>query len=205
MKRKIIYIVASVFAVAALTYAGANQGRAPRVGAFTLKKNVSLYRKDGTVETRREIYRRASDGSYRIIETDGRRIFRDQGFSQGHGFYHVDYARKTLWRDPTQKSDRGPDLADPANFTQSEMYVGTDTVFGRTAYHLRVPGNTEGSVRQEDWFFAETGHVPVKTIFYRPDGSIDSTAEVYSLEFGEPNPALVRFPNFQEANRAQTK
>jgi hypothetical protein len=204
MKKKILPTLA-VLAIAAVTYASPNQDHAMRIGAFTLKKNIFLYRKDGTVETRREIYRRASDGSFRIIETDGRRIFFDRGFSQGRGFYHVDYERKTLWRDTTQKPHRDPDLADPAVFMRDAFYVGTDTLLGRTAYHLRLPGMSEGSVDSDDWYFAETDHVPVKTIFYRADGSIESTAEVYSLEFGEPDPAYVRLPQFQEADQAADK
>lgn len=39
MKKKILPMLA-VLAIAAVTYAGVNQDRAMRVGAFTLKKNI---------------------------------------------------------------------------------------------------------------------------------------------------------------------
>src|SRR3954451_1914777 len=109
MKRiNALLIGALVIAAAALVYAGGSKSAPKHVGAFTLKKNVTLYRPDGTQESRREIYRRSSDGSSRIIETDGKVIFRDRGCWQGRGFLHVDYGTKTLLRDTTQSPDRGP-------------------------------------------------------------------------------------------------
>ncbi len=191
--------------MAALTYAGDPQGKAPHVGAFTLKRVITRYKPDGTQAVTREIYRRASDGSFRIVETDGQRILLDRGFSQGRGFFRVDYANKTLWRDTTQQPDRGPMPADPAIFTKSEFYVGTDAVLGRTAYHLRVPGRREGIIDQEHWYFAETGPVPVRGLYYRADGSLEIEAEPYSLDFDEPDPVLVRLPAFKEADAAASQ
>jgi hypothetical protein len=203
MKRRVLSLVVTVLAVAALAYAGVLRTAHPHVGAFTLKKSVVTYGRDGTQEVRREIYRRASDGSFRIVLTDGNRIFMDRGFMQGRGFFHVDYESKTLWRDTTQKPDRGPEPIDSADaYTKYEGYAGTDTILGRTAYHLRVSGRQEGSVDSEDWYFPETGGVPVKSISYREDGSIERTVEPYSLEFGEPDPTLVHLPNFTAADPA---
>lgn len=199
MNRKLMFATAVVLALAAFafTYAAPGNSKQPHVGAFTLKKTVTVYKPDGSQEVRRCIYRRASDGSFRIIDTDGKTIFMDRGFSQGRGYFHVDYATKTLWRDTTQTPDRGPDpVAGPDAYTRNPYYVGTDTILGRTAYHLRLPGNVEGSVDSELWYLPELGVVPVKAISYRPDGGIKSTEEAYSLEFGEPDPQFVRLPDF---------
>ncbi|HYY94054.1 MAG TPA: hypothetical protein VE713_06010 [Pyrinomonadaceae bacterium] len=170
----LVIAAAAPFAVAALTYAGDPQGKAPHVGAFTLKRVITRYKPDGTQAVTREIYRRASDGSFRIVETDGQRILLDRGFSQGRGFFRVDYANKTLWRDTTQQPDHGPMPADPAIFTKSEFYVGTDAVLGRTAYHLRVPGRRAGIIDQEHWYFAETGPVPVRASITGPTAASKS-------------------------------
>lgn len=205
MRRILPILAALAFGLTALAYAAGAQRPTPHVGAFTLKQNVVIYWQDGRQEARRVIYRRASDGSFRMIETDGSKIFLDMGFAQGRGFFHVDYRRKMLWRDTAQKPDRRPEPADPANFERSEFYVGTDTVLGRTAYHMRVPGSREGSVDKDLWYLPETGGVYVKGVYYKPDGSLERTEEPYFLEFAEPAPALVKLPDFQEADEAATK
>lgn len=206
MKRiNALLIGALVMCAAALIYAGGSKSAPKNVGAFTLKKNIVIYNKDGTTEARREIYRRSSDGSFRIIETDGKVIFRDRGFWQGRGFLHVDYGSKTLWRDTTQTPDRGPDpIIGPEVYTKNMFYAGTDTLMGRTAYILRVP-NDAGGVDVEDWFLPELGHVPVRTHYYKGDGSLERTKEPYSLEFGEPDPTLMRPPDFPVVDRPQKK
>lgn len=196
---------ALVMAAAALVYAGGSKSAPKNVGAFTLKKNIVIYNKDGTTEARREIYRRSSDGSFRIIETDGKVIFRDRGFWQGRGFLHVDYGKKTLWRNTTQTPDRGPDpVVGPEVYTKDMFYVGTDTLMGRTAYILRV-SNDAGGVDVEDWFLPELGHVPVRPLHYKGDGSLERTTEPYSLEFGEPDPTLMRLPDFPVVDHPQKK
>ena len=206
MKRiNALLIGALVMGAAALVYAGGSKLAPKHVGAFTLKKNIVIYNGDGTTETRREIYRRSSDGSFRIIETDGKVIFRDRGFWQGRGFLHVDYGTKTLLRDTTQSPDRGPDLViGPEVYTKDPFYAGTDTVLGRTAYMVKVPNNA-GGVDVEDWFLPELGRVPVMAHYYKGDGSLERTAEPDSLEFGEPDPMLVRLPDFPVADRPQKK
>lgn len=203
MKRRIVYLLALSFILSGLAYVSvAHNPAAPPVGAFTLRKSIVIYHPDGTQEQRRQIYRRASDGSFRIIDTDGNVIFMDRGFMQGRGFYHVDYKTKTLWRDTTQTPNRVLMPADPAPLMKSEFYVGTDILLGRTAYHHRVPGNREGTIDRDVWFFAETGGVPVKEIYYRADGRIERSSEPYSLEFEEPDPTLIRLPDFKEADAA---
>jgi hypothetical protein len=57
-------------------------------------------------------------------------------------------------------------------------------------------GTTEGSVDSDIWILPELGGVSVKEISYSPDGSLSRTEETYSLEFGEPDPQLVRLPGF---------
>jgi hypothetical protein len=206
MKRiNALLIGALVVAAAALVYAGDNKSAPNHVGAFTLKKNVTLYWPDGTQESRREIYRRSSDGSFRIIETDGKVIFRDRGFWQGRGFLHVDYGKKTLWRDTTQTPDRGPDpIISPEVYAKDQFYAGTDTVLGRTAYTVKVP-NDAGGVDVENWFLPELGRVPVRSLYYKGDGSLERTTEPYSLEFGEPDPTLMRPPDFPVVDHPQKK
>jgi len=197
--RKQMFIIAAVVAlvVIAFTYAAPDKSQQRHVGAFTLKKLITTYKGDGATEIQRSIYRRASDGSFRIINTDGKTIFMDRGFSQGRGYFHVDYGSKTLWRDTTQKPDRGPTpIVGPEVYTKDPNYVGTDTIMGYTAYHLRLPGNAEGSVDSDLWLLPELGGVSVREISYRPDGSLRLTEEAYSLEFAEPDPQLVRLPDF---------
>src|SRR5215213_1953490 len=136
--RKLMFIAAAALALAAFvfTYAAPDKSKQRHIGAFTLKKLITTYKGDGTTEVRRSIYRRASDGSFRIVDTGGKTIFMDRGFSQGHGYFHVDYATKTLWRDTTQKPDRRPmPVIGPDIYTKDPLYVGTDTILGRTAYH----------------------------------------------------------------------
>jgi|SRR5215207_6581636 len=204
MKRiNALFIAALVVAAAALVYAGDKKPPPKHVGAFTLKKNITLYWPDGTQESRREIYRRSSDGSFRIIETDGKVIFRDRGFWQGRGFFHVDYGTKRLLRDTSQSPDRGPDpVIGPEVYTKDQFYAGTDTVMGRAAYILRVP-NSSGGVDVENWFLPELGHVPVRMHFYKGDGSLERADEPYSLEFGEPDPTLMHLPDFPATDRPQ--
>lgn len=197
--RKLMFITAAALALAAFafTYAATNGAGRPNVGPFTLKRLITTYNGDGTTEVERCIYRQASDGSFRIVNTDGKTIFMDRGFSQGRGYFHVDYGSKTLWRDTTQKPDRGPTpVVGPEVYTKDPNYVGTDTIMGYTAYHLRLPGIVEGSVDSDIWILPELGAVSVKEISYRPDGSLSRTEETYSLEFGEPDPQLVRLPGF---------
>lgn len=200
-KRSLIFVATLLCSAAALAYAGGVSKPAPHVGAFTLKKNITIYKKDGTRESRREIYRRASDGSFRIIETDGQTIFMDRGFAQGRGFLTVDYGSKTLWRHPDQVPNRPPVPVDPKPFLTDPNFVGTDTILGRTAYRLRFR-NSEGGVDTESWYRPETGGVPVKHFSYRGDGSIERAAEPYSLDFEEPNPTFVRLPDFPAADPA---
>ena len=198
-------IAALLAALGALTYSVVSGAGRPGavVGAFTLKKTVTLYARDGTTETRREIYRRSSDGSFRIVETNGKVIFRDRGFWQGRGFFHADYGAKTLWRDVTQKPDRGPLRAlAPDVYTRDSLYVGTDTALGRSAYMLRVL-NKAGGVDREDWFLPELGGaVTVRSRMYRTDGSLERTEDAYELDFSEPDPNLVRLPDFPAADPA---
>ena len=200
--RSLIFVAALLCCITGLVYA-AGSGRHV-VGAFTLKEYVTIYKPDGTREVRRQIYRRASDGSFRIVETDGRKIFHDRGFVNGKGFFTVDYGSRTLWRHPDQKPERRavPVSAEP--FTRDEGFVGTETLFGRTAYHVRTP-NGDGGTDSEDWYLPETGFVPVKRIAYKPDGSLERAYEPYSLEFEEPEPAFVRLPDFPAADLAPRK
>lgn len=198
--RRLMFIAVAVVALAAVvfTHAAPDNLKQRHVGAFTLKKVITTYKGDGTTQERRSIYRRASDGSFRIIDTDGKTIFMDRGFSQGRGYFHVDYATKTLWRDTTQRPDRGPmPVVGPEIYIKEQFYVGTDTILGRTAYHLRLPGKAEGSVESDIWFLPELGPVPVKEISYRPDGSLRLTEDAYWLDFDEPDPQLVRLPDFK--------
>jgi hypothetical protein len=200
-----LLIAVLVVIAGALAYAGAAPPAAKHVGAFTLKKDVVIYNGDGTQTQRREIYRRSSDGSFRIIETDGKVIFRDRGFWQGRGYFHVDYDSKTLWRDTTQKPDRGPTpVVGPEVYTKSEFYAGTDTVMGRAAYIERVPSKS-GGVDSELWYIPELGLVAVRERFYMADGSLERTEEPYELEFGEPDPKLVHLPDFPAADRAPNR
>jgi hypothetical protein len=196
-------MAALIMAATTLVYAGGTKPAPKYVGAFTLKKNVTLYWPDGTQESRREIYRRSSDGSFRIIETDGKNIFHDRGFMQGRGYFTVDYNAKVLWRHTDQKPDRGPvPVVGPEVYTKSEFYAGTDIVMGRTAYILRVP-SPSGGIDTQDWFLPELGNVvAVRTLMYRGDGSLERTKEIYSLEFGEPDPKLVHLPDFPAADPA---
>lgn len=206
MKRiNALFIAALFIAAAALVYAGGSKSAPKNVGAFTLKKNIIIYNKDGTQESRREIYRRSSDGSFRIIETDGKVIFRDRGFWQGRGFLHVDYGTKSLLRDTTQSPDREPDpVIGPEVYTKDQFYAGTDTVLGRTAYVVKVP-NGVGGVDVEDWFLPELGRVPVRAHYYKGDGSLERTAEPYSLELGEPDSMLMRLPDFPVVDLSRNK
>ena len=204
MRQRYIIAAALLVAVTALVYGGVERKSVPNIGAFTLKKSIVLYKRDGTQEVRREIYRRASDGSFRIVETDGKTIFMDRGFVQGKGFFSVDYRSKVLWRDATQKPDRPPMPADPAFFTRDAFFVGTETVLGRTTYHLRIP-KQDGGVDVDDWYLPETGHVPVKSITYAEAGRVERTADAYWLDFDEPDPTLVRLPDFPAADRAPGK
>lgn len=206
--RKLMFIAAAALALAAfaLTYAAPDKPKQSHVGAFTLKQLITTYKGDGSTEVRRSIYRQASDGSFRIIDTDGKTIFMDRGFWQGHGYFHVDYGSKTLWRDTTQKPDRAPlPIVGAEVHARNPYYVGTDTIMGYTTYHLRLPGNTEGSVDSDRWILPELGGVSVKEISYRHDGSIMLTVETYSLEFGEPDPQLVRLPDFTAVDDTRDK
>jgi hypothetical protein len=117
----------------------------------------------------------------------------------------VDYGAKVLRRHADQKPDRGPDpIIGPEVYTKSEFYAGTDTVMGRTAYIMRVP-NSSGGVDSEEWFLPELGRVPVRTYFYKGNGSLERTDETYSLEFGEPDPTLVHLPDFPAPDPAPNR
>jgi hypothetical protein len=169
----------------------ASQGPAAvsSVSPFTLKRNITRRSLDGErTETRREIYRRASDGSFRLIETDGKTIFRDWGFQQGRGVFYVNYKDRMLVRDASQLAAR-PTLSYTVEaWTRQQEFVRTEPILGVTAYLMRFDG-------VEEWVAAETGGMPLRTIHYAGD-KVTMEADAYSLEVGEPPAELVRLPDF---------
>jgi len=187
----------AVVAVAALAFAlPKTQREVVNPGAFTLKRTLTRTLPNGEVQTRREIYRRSSDGSFRIIETDGNTIFYDRGFQQGRGFYVVNYKDHVLERNSEEAATRESLYYTTDAWSQDPHFIRTEQILGRTAYMIRA-FNNDGSISNEDWFAADTGGMPLRSIMYR-GGRPSLVAEPYSLELGEPPAEFVRLPDFTE-------
>jgi hypothetical protein len=192
----------------ALALAGAVRLRAsdrPQpVPPYTLRATLTQYPKSGGAVTAKYIYRRSANGDWRSIVTRDGRIFNDFSFFAGRGSLTVDYKSKTIWREPEiNPNPPGVNVGLNAESLKNEPeYVGTDTILGRTAYHMATK-DSAGNPVEEWWYIPELGAVPVKFVTYLSPGRIVETQEPFELVEGEPDPEVMRLPDFPQADRAK--
>jgi len=198
MKHKKLFAFVAVLATLALGTAASFSAPAPAPqpgAAFTIRFTATYFNDAGeAARSHKEILRVASDGSFRRIATDGVKIFSDQGFNQGRGYMLINHEKREMTRHPTQTLVRPPSPLTAEMFRNDPNFSGTDTIFGVTAYKVTLRDD-RGALLHEAWRVPEFGGFALRTREYK-GGRMWLSLEPASVEFGEPNPASIRFPDY---------
>ncbi|MFN2453088.1 MAG: hypothetical protein ABR577_02595 [Pyrinomonadaceae bacterium] len=161
--------------------------------AYTLRSQVTEFDEKGNQYTSEMIRYVASSGNYRTLHIrDGRK--REDFFERGRGFFSVNFKDKKLVRH-TKASTEMPPVYTKEDLLNGPQYNRTETLMGLTVYVRRIVDAPSGQMT-EGYDAPELGVFPLKTVNYDPQGKPYLALEPISLTFGEPDPSLVKGPDF---------
>jgi hypothetical protein len=204
-KRILLVLVLTVLAVG---IGAATRGQLTGRGAqpaFTLISRVTHFSPSDTSqqlhgEETRYVF---SDGSYRVVfdgepDTKGVAPHREYFFKYGAGFFEVDFKKKQLVRDARMSQNaRGHAPATAEALRSDPQFIRTETLFGMTAYVMRITNEQTGLPTTDLYFAVETGaNNPLKEIDYGRNGRVVTIVEPLSIVFGEPNSSLRNGPDY---------
>jgi TonB family protein len=179
--------------------APAAQGR-PARSAFTLHSRVTSYQAGGELATSDKTLYLASDGRFRIVEAgpDGS-VKKELVFDPARGVFSVDRLRKVLVPEPVEFWARGAVIPRTADELRNDRwYVRTEVLLGLTAYvHRYSSGDTPVL---EQYYVPELRGFPLKYVRFT-DGAPATLIEPVNVDFGEPDTALLRLPEYPVVER----
>jgi TonB family protein len=200
MRSTFLAIVA--LAVVAPLHAPATARQESRQPAFTLRSRVTVTRDDGGRVVLNEVRYVSSNGDFRVVRTqDNGSSAGEWVYVKGRGLLLVNHYFRMLrkWKEPLpDATDAPPPTAE--QLQASPNFVRTETVLERTTYLHRVTDERTGQQRYDYYFTPELGKTPLKSIEYR-DGKVLEVVEPVSVAFGEPEPAAVRAPDYEEVEQ----
>jgi hypothetical protein len=161
--------------------------------AYTLRSQMTEFDEKGNKYTSEMIRYVASNGNYRMLHIrDGRK--REDFFERGRGFFSVNFKDKKNVRH-TNASTELPPVNTKEGLLNSPQFNRTETLMGLTVYVRRIVDAPSGQM-VEDYDAPELGIFPLKTVNYDPQGRSFLIIEPISLTFGEPDPSLVKGPDY---------
>ncbi|MGI9106731.1 MAG: hypothetical protein ACR2G4_10840 [Pyrinomonadaceae bacterium] len=166
---------------------------------FTLHSQLSEFDANGNKFTSEMIRYVSSNGNFRFVHIrDGKK--RENFFERGRGSFSVNFKDKKLTRDSrSTTSDRMPPVFTKEELLNSPNYNRTETLLGLTVYVDRVVDASSGQVF-EYYHAPELGMHSLKTVNYDAHGKTIFIKEPISLRFGEPDPSLVKAPDYPLEN-----
>ena len=168
--------------------------------AFTLRSRVTTRAPDGTPVVLDRVRYVASDGSYHVVETkqDGS-VSNEFFYERGRGLLRANHSLRMLVRlkkMPPEDSDTKPRTAD--ELRASPDFLRTEEVLGRTAYVIRYKNGETGLPLADYYYAPELGGIPLKSVRYNSrTGEVLAVTEPVSVEFGEPEAALLKAPDYE--------
>lgn len=199
--RSTVLAVVALAVLAQLPAPAAAARQQSRQPAFTLRSRVTVIR-DGGKEVSNEVRYVSSNGDFRVVRThDNGSSMGEWVYVKGRGLLLVNHYFRMLrkWTEPLPDATDAP--APTAEQLQaSPNFVRAETVLGRTTYLHRVTDERTGQPLYDYYFTPELGRTPLKSVEYR-DGKVLEVVEPLSVKFGEPQPAEVRAPDYEEVEQ----
>lgn len=175
MKKTILSLVLLLLVSLGLSEAHAQDNQSHP--AFTLHSRITRYAPDGSPSSVSEKVLYAGSGGYSRVVLTG-----------------TDGKTKESFNRPAPSRSAKELRADP-------RFVRAEELLGLTAYVYRILNKENGELQAEKYYAPELGAIPLKTVLYKDGGKARLVDEPISINFGEPDAALLKE---QEARAATT-
>lgn len=164
--------------------------------AFTLHSQVTHINPfDGSRDVEEQTTYAFSDGSYRIVQVSAQGM-KEFFFKRGLGYFRADHKNKKLIKNNKISPDaRNSPPPTAEQLRSSSQFLRTETVLGLTAYVHRIVNNATELPLSDVYTVVELGTMPIKVVDY-DDGKASLIEEPLSVTLGEPDPSLLKLPNY---------
>jgi hypothetical protein len=194
--RRIVLFTAVILlvAVAGVTARLATQNLGYSHPSFTLHSQI-YHHGQLTGEETLSFFR---SGDFREQKRDGDHVYGTARI-RGVGFFVIDDSRQWIRKDARVNFEKVLTVPSLEQLRQSPNYVKDDTVLGIPAVMLRQ-GDANTGRPVAEWWFAPTvtGSAMIKRISYEIDTGEELTRhEPVSIDHTEPDPSLLKLPNYR--------
>lgn len=186
-------VVAAGIGVAAKMGTNSSSNSSP---AFTLHYRVSRINSSGGHSPSQEIRYVSSNGDFRVVNTEADGRVREYFFEHGRGHFTVNHISKQLIQNKNVSPDKkiSPPM-DAKALSSHPQFLRTEEILGFTAYALRSMDEETGLPSADVYYAVELGSTPLKVVIYS-NGSVAYNTEAIGITLGEPDPALVKGPDY---------